>query len=147
MAHAFIAYALAQATVNTVAASASRAWRDIEARAAQSAALALALDPNASLAYVTLGNLDEIAWRWADARRNYARAYDLNPNDPVLLFRYAWFSSFTGAPAEGLRLAERGRAATDGTGPSRQFECRSPSRQRCRGRDGSLRPRGGSGRS
>jgi TolB-like protein len=44
--HAAIATLLAQTTIDTVLASASRSWRDIEARAAQSAARALALDPN-----------------------------------------------------------------------------------------------------
>lgn len=107
--HAAIAGALAIVTIDTVGSSASRTWREVEARAAQSAARALALDPNIGEAYQALANLDEVSWRWADAARNYGRAVELSPNNAVLLWRYSWFLSFVGGRSvEARAFSERG---------------------------------------
>jgi TolB-like protein/Flp pilus assembly protein TadD len=106
-AHASIAAVLAQSTLDSVAASATRSWREVEARAAQSAARALALDPNIGDAYGALAILDELSWRWPEALRNYERAFELSPNNPNLLWRYGWFLSFAGRHADAARVSDR----------------------------------------
>jgi Tfp pilus assembly protein PilF len=107
LAHADIAFALAQTTLNTINSSASRTWNDAGARATASAERALALDPNVEVAHAARAIIDQLSWRWPEARAGFARAYELNPNEPVVLWLYAWFSGFSGAAADAARLAER----------------------------------------
>jgi TolB-like protein/DNA-binding winged helix-turn-helix (wHTH) protein/Tfp pilus assembly protein PilF len=48
--------------------------------AAEAAERAVELDPNSSDAHLTLGDIRETAWDWANAEKEYRRAAALNPN-------------------------------------------------------------------
>jgi TolB-like protein/uncharacterized membrane protein YhdT len=74
LAHADIAFALAQTTLNTINSSASRTWNDAGARATASAERALALDPNVEVAHAARAIIDQLSWRWPEARAGFARA-------------------------------------------------------------------------
>ena len=48
--------------------------------ATEAAERAVALDPNSSVAHLTLGGIKESVWNWATAEEEYERAIALNPN-------------------------------------------------------------------
>jgi TolB-like protein len=106
-AHAGIAFSLAAATLNTISASSTRSWSEIEARARSEAERALALDPNLDTAHGALGTLNQLSWRWDEALASYTRAYELNPNDSGNARALAWFYTFIGEFDEAQRLADR----------------------------------------
>ncbi len=68
---------------------------------------ALALDSNIGLAHSTLAAIDDINWRWAEARRRAELAYQLSPNDVAVLLQYVRFTRSAGEYAESIRVNER----------------------------------------
>jgi TolB-like protein len=103
-AHAGIAVVLVGATQNIVAASASRTWPEVEARATASASRALALNPDLDVAYNALGLIDSISWRWT-APVGFERALELSEQHSLL---YMHLELFTRNAA--VHLAERAAA-------------------------------------
>jgi tetratricopeptide (TPR) repeat protein len=75
--------------------------------AIEAAERALALDSKLDAAYSALALVHRQSWRWSAARHAYERAYALEPNDPQILFNYAWFNSFSGRHEQAIRMAER----------------------------------------
>lgn len=79
----------------------------IERLVVDNAERALALDPGLGRAYAALADRYETSWRWSEAEAAYRKAEALAPQDPYILYRLAWFDSFTGRHAEALALAAR----------------------------------------
>jgi len=108
LAYAFKASSYARAIIDTSAGTADpRPATELAALAMENAERALALDETIGQAHAALALLHRHHWRWPEAQRAYARAYELSPNDIGLLWNYGWFSSFTGQYDRALTLAER----------------------------------------
>jgi len=80
---------------------------EYERSAIAGAEQALALDSNIGLAHSTLAAIDDINWRWAEARRRAELAYQLSPNDVAVLLQYLRFTRSAGEYAESIRVNER----------------------------------------
>ncbi|MEE8094485.1 MAG: hypothetical protein V3T47_09645, partial [Gammaproteobacteria bacterium] len=78
-----------------------------ERNAIASAEQALALDPAIGLAHGALAAIDDVNWRWAEARRRAELAYRLSPNDSNVLLQYVRFTRSAGEYAESIRANER----------------------------------------
>jgi Tfp pilus assembly protein PilF len=110
-AHAYVmkAWLLARSQIHTTYQTSGRrqSAAAIEQNVADYAAHALRLDPGLGRAYLPLADLYETAWRWSEADEAYAKALDLSPSDPYVLYRASWFKSFSSRHAEAIALAER----------------------------------------
>jgi DNA-binding winged helix-turn-helix (wHTH) protein/tetratricopeptide (TPR) repeat protein len=108
-AHAMQAWLIARSLVHTPyqSANSDRLWPDVERRVFDNAQRALSLDPGLGRAHLPIADVYESTWRWAEARAAYERAAALAPDDPYVLYRYSWFSSFSGNHAAAIELAER----------------------------------------
>ncbi len=76
-------------------------------RAETMANKALELDPMLSTAYSVLGDVNRDRYQWAEARKSYLRALELNPNDVEANSQYAqmlWRVSYL---KEGLKYSTR----------------------------------------
>jgi TolB-like protein/DNA-binding winged helix-turn-helix (wHTH) protein len=87
--------------------AASIAPSELERRVSDNARAALNLDPDSAAAYVGLGNMNVMFWRWSDAEAAFASALALNPNDLETLQFYSRFQSARGQYREALPMAER----------------------------------------
>ena len=100
---------------------AQRAWRyavglvyanevplaEYERNAIASAEQALALDRTIGLTHSVIAAIDELNWRWADARRRSALALELSPNDVYVLTQYVRFTRSAGDYDVSIRANER----------------------------------------
>ncbi len=79
---------------------------------AKAAALkSLELDDSLADAYAALGQVSfRGEWNWSEAERNFQRAINLNPNDPITRSWYAMYSAAVGRSDEAV---EQMRHATD----------------------------------
>jgi tetratricopeptide (TPR) repeat protein len=68
---------------------------------------AIATDPTLAAAYLALGLTHRQFWRWTEAAVAYARAYELDADDPNIAFNAGWFSSFRGEHERAIAIAER----------------------------------------
>ena len=73
----------------------------------ENAGKALELDSNEGRAYLALAEQEMFHWRWAEAQKLFERAYQLLPNDVLVLNRYADFSRYAGESERAISLAER----------------------------------------
>jgi len=80
---------------------------DLERLARENAQRALAIDPNQAQAYLAIAELEQVSWRWEEARQAFEQALRLSPNDPSVLSRYIWHNSYSGRHAEAIAAAER----------------------------------------
>ncbi|HEV3062408.1 MAG TPA: tetratricopeptide repeat protein [Vicinamibacterales bacterium] len=73
------------------------------------AAALKAIDLNDSLAepHVALAYVYGVDWDWANARREFQRALELNPGDAVALYQYGFFLSLVGKPDEAFPPLEQ----------------------------------------
>jgi TolB-like protein/serine/threonine protein kinase/DNA-binding winged helix-turn-helix (wHTH) protein/Flp pilus assembly protein TadD len=73
------------------------------------AAALKAIELNDSLAepHVALAYVYGVDWDWANARREFQRALELNPGDAVALYQYGFFLSLVGNPDEAFPLLEQ----------------------------------------
>ena len=69
---------------------------------------AVALAPNQPMGYAARADLrSDIAWDWAGAQADFARALELDPNDLFVLRRYSILLSSLGRLAEGIMAARK----------------------------------------
>ncbi len=80
---------------------------ELERAALENAAEALALDSKSTQAYLALGAVHRLFWRWNDATRAFQSAYDLSPNDITVLGNLAELLSWSGHHERAISLAER----------------------------------------
>jgi serine/threonine-protein kinase len=80
---------------------------EYERDAVASAEQALALDPAIGLAHSVIAAIDELNWRWADARRRSELAFRLSPNDVTVLSQYVRFTRSAGEYDESISENER----------------------------------------
>ena len=80
---------------------------EYERLAIASAEQALALDPTIGLAYSALAEIDDVNWRWAEARRRSELAYHLSPNDATVVSQYLRFTRSSGEYDRSIRENER----------------------------------------
>jgi tetratricopeptide (TPR) repeat protein len=80
---------------------------EYERNAIASAEQALDLDPAIGLAHSVIAAIDELNWRWADARRRAELAFQLSPNDVSVLLLYVRFTRSSGEYDESIRVNER----------------------------------------
>jgi tetratricopeptide (TPR) repeat protein len=73
------------------------------------AAALKAIELNDSLAepHVALAYVYGVDWDWANARREFQRALELNPGDAVALYQYGFFLSLVGKPDEAFPPLEQ----------------------------------------
>jgi TolB-like protein/cytochrome c-type biogenesis protein CcmH/NrfG len=77
-------------------------------RAQAAAQRAIELAPDLAMGYAARADLrGNIFWDWPGARRDYARAYELGPDDPFVLRRYSSLLQSLDELAEAIRLAQR----------------------------------------
>jgi TolB-like protein len=77
-------------------------------RAQAAAERAIELAPDLAIGYAARGDLrGNILWDFPGARRDYAHAYELDPNDPFVLRRYSLLLQSLLQTAEATRLAHR----------------------------------------
>lgn len=106
LAQAFSAYVATWQLVNTTAAMPNDSltlWRS-EQRAITATSRALALDEDLAMAWVAQAALDQLTWRWREAKSAYERAYTLSPSDINLVREYAQFTAILGDGDEAIRL-------------------------------------------
>ncbi len=83
--------------------------RDVMPAAWQAVRQALALDDGISEAHQTLGSiLHYYEWDWSAAEREYRRAVELNPDDPIGRRDYAQLLVQRGRPDEAIAEAQQG---------------------------------------
>jgi TolB-like protein/Tfp pilus assembly protein PilF len=70
---------------------------------------ALELDENLPDAHLTLANIYQYTWRWADAEREYKRGIELSPNLGLGHRAYSQFLSLMGRHDEALAEAQRAK--------------------------------------
>jgi TolB-like protein/DNA-binding winged helix-turn-helix (wHTH) protein len=89
--------------LNTVNAGASSlaTWRESERLIFDDVERALNIKGDVALPYMVRGKLHQYAWRWDEARRDFDRAAELDPNFSTV------FSSFRGAHSQAISAAER----------------------------------------
>ncbi len=92
----------------------------LQTLALKNAKTALELDPSAARAYQAIANVDRVHWRWSDALRNYAKAYELSPNDLDAVGDYAGFLSSIGNHEQAIELMERA-VQLDPASPTEHF--------------------------
>ena len=80
---------------------------EYERSAIASAEQALDLDPTIGLAHSVIAAIDELNWRWADARRRAELAFQLSPNDVSVLRQYVRLTRSAGDYDESIRVNER----------------------------------------
>lgn len=108
LAYAFMASSYARAMIDASPRAADpRPATELAALATEYADKALALDQTIGQAHAALALLHRHQWRWPEAQRAYARAYELSPSDTEVIWNYSWFSAFTGEYDRALALAER----------------------------------------
>ena len=78
-------------------------------RAIHSARKALELDPQLAEAHDILADIDMKQWHWADAKAEYQRALESNPNDVAAHSGFAHWLLCQGRPEEALALSQRAR--------------------------------------
>jgi TolB-like protein/DNA-binding winged helix-turn-helix (wHTH) protein/Flp pilus assembly protein TadD len=73
------------------------------------AAALKAIELNESLAepHVALAYVYGVDWDWANARREFRRALELNPGSAVALYQYGFFLSLVGKPGEAFPPIEQ----------------------------------------
>lgn len=76
-------------------------------RILESANRALAIDAGIGRAHFALAEVSMQFWRWQEAQAAFAEALRLDPNDADVLYRYGWFSTYTGQYDQAVRLAQR----------------------------------------
>lgn len=76
---------------------------ETEQLVAENAETALRLDPTLGVAHLALGMLHESRWRGAEALASLQRAYELSPNNPLVLEEYGRFNRYVGNYAEAVR--------------------------------------------
>jgi TolB-like protein/Flp pilus assembly protein TadD len=107
-AHAQLALVRAQSAIDWATSPVGTfAPEALEEQVREAAAKALDLDPRSATAHAALGELNMYFWRWTEAEEQYARAYELNPNDADVLLSYAQFKTFRGEYDAALPMAER----------------------------------------
>jgi tetratricopeptide (TPR) repeat protein len=79
----------------------------LESMALENAAKALALDSKSARAYLSVGGVHRVFWRWNDAIRAFQSAYDLSPNDVTVLRSLADLLSWSSQHERAISLAER----------------------------------------
>jgi DNA-binding winged helix-turn-helix (wHTH) protein/TolB-like protein/Tfp pilus assembly protein PilF len=112
LAHAQLALLLARSPIDWGLDRASEfAHTELEQEVRARAQKALDLDESSTsasaIAHTALGMLNMHFWRWTDAKSEFARAYELSPNDKDVLVFYAEFETFSGDYAAALPMAER----------------------------------------
>lgn len=104
------AYANLSATYRRLAADGLENPKEFIPRAEAAGRKALELDPNLPDAHLTLGNIYQYTWHWADAEREYKRGIELSPSFGLAHRAYSQFLSIMGrhdeAMAEALRAKE-----------------------------------------
>ena len=80
---------------------------DYARNAVASAEQALVVDPTIGLAHSVIAAIDELNWRWTDARRRSELALELSPNDVYVLRQYVRFTRSAGEYDESIRVNER----------------------------------------
>ena len=78
-------------------------------KAEAAARKALELDDNLADAHLTMGNLYQYTWKWADAEREYKRGLELNPNLGIGHRAYSLYLSIVGRHDEAMAEALRAR--------------------------------------
>jgi adenylate cyclase len=91
---------------------------EAEALIVENAEKALALDATVGRAHAALAAAYSFTWRWSDALKAYERAYELSPNDDVVLGGYANFLSNTGYPERAIEVSQRRIDLNPGDGSS-----------------------------
>ena len=107
LAYAAKASVYGYAIINTAGSGAREDWLGLVDSATRNAERALALDPGLGLAHAVRGGVDEVLWRWTDARESFDRALELTPNDVTVLWPASWFRAFSGDFSGAVDLAER----------------------------------------
>jgi TolB-like protein/Flp pilus assembly protein TadD len=78
-------------------------------RAIHAARKALELDPQLAEAHDVLADIDMKQWHWADAKTEYQRALESNPNDVAAHSGFAHWLLCQGRTEEALALSQRAR--------------------------------------
>ena len=78
-----------------------------ERLALEHAQRALDLDPALALTQLALGQVHEVYWRWAEARKAFERAYELSPNDADVVTSYGRLMRNIGNYPEAIRAGKR----------------------------------------
>jgi TolB-like protein len=108
LAHAEKAVTLSYNLRDTTGATASRDDpSELASMIIESAGRALAIDAAIGRAHFALAEVHMQFWRWTEAQAEYSEALHLDPNDPEVLYRYGWFSTYTGQFEQAIRLARR----------------------------------------
>ena len=68
---------------------------------------ALQIDDSLAEAHASLGLINEHAWQFADAEKEYKRAIELNPNYPTVHQWYALLLAMTGRPDDAMAEVKR----------------------------------------
>jgi DNA-binding winged helix-turn-helix (wHTH) protein/TolB-like protein/Flp pilus assembly protein TadD len=83
---------------------------------------ALALDPDLAEAWAVLGLIEMFdRWNWAAAENAFARALELDRNDPAVLIRYAHFLAATRRLDEAIRIAQQAQRLAPASAPIRHY--------------------------
>jgi TolB-like protein/DNA-binding winged helix-turn-helix (wHTH) protein/Flp pilus assembly protein TadD len=80
---------------------------ELERLALENARKALALDADSARAYAAIARVHRLYWRWADALRANASAYERSPSDVTALSNYSELLSLSGRHELAIRLAKR----------------------------------------
>ncbi len=110
-AYALLAFYHANALNNSVYATAVEPARrsELEATVRRYASTALELDDQQGLAHLALGQLAWFNWRWTEAERDFAQAFELSPQAPNVALWYGYLLSYQGRHDESLAVGERVR--------------------------------------
>jgi serine/threonine protein kinase/Tfp pilus assembly protein PilF len=103
------AYANLSATYRRLAADSIVNPREYIPKAEAAGRKALELDENLPDAHLTMGNLNQYTWKWADAEREYKRGIELSPNLGLAHRAYSQFLSIMGRHEEALAEAQRAK--------------------------------------
>jgi serine/threonine protein kinase/Tfp pilus assembly protein PilF len=103
------AYANLSATYRRLAADSIVDPREYIPKAEATGRKALELDENLPDAHLTMGNIYQYTWRWADAEREYKRGIELSPNLGIAHRAYSLYLSIMGRHDEALAEAQRAR--------------------------------------
>lgn len=104
-----LAYANLSVAYRRLAADSIVDPREFIPKAESAAQKALELDGNLADAHLTMGNLYQYSWKWADAEREYKRGIELNPNMGVAHRAYSLYLSLLGRHDEAAFEARRAR--------------------------------------
>ncbi len=76
-------------------------------RALATAQRAIELAPDQPLGYSARGDLRSFAWDWTGAQADYAKALQLDPNNPIVLTRYSRLLTVRGRIPEAVSIARK----------------------------------------